>query len=71
MGRKILYAFRLDSISSLVWSPNSSYLVSADTDRFIRVWHNMPGMKEKLIRNNEELKSATSEALKVKKSLQM
>ena len=63
---KYSFVFLLDVISQLIWEPNGHYLVSAGgEDRYIRLWHNVPGMREQIKDNEEKLRKASSEPLKV------
>ncbi len=56
----------IEPITSILWDPSSLYLVSAGgDDRYVRVWNNVHGMKEQIKNDEEEMRSAKSEALKV------
>ena len=53
-------------VSALCWEPSGEYLVSAGgEDRYIRVWHNRPGLMEQVKVMERRLSSSTSEPLKV------
>ena len=53
-------------ISDLCWEPSSLYLASAGgEDRHVRLWHNVPGMKQLIIDLEAKLPKASSEPLKV------
>jgi WD40 repeat protein len=52
-------------VSDLLYEPGGRYLVSAGGhDRFIRLWNNVPGMREQVKDLNKRLGKATGEAMK-------
>ena len=53
-------------ITRLFFDPSGQYIVSSGgSDKFIRLWHNTPGMKEQLRDLKLQIASTSSEAMKV------
>ncbi|XP_003387911.1 PREDICTED: transducin beta-like protein 2 [Amphimedon queenslandica] len=59
-------------ITRLLFDPSGQYIVSSGgSDKFIRLWHNTPGMKEQLRDLKLQISSTGSEAMKVRLRSQM
>ena len=66
MATHFFFFLPIDTITCLKWHPSEPYLVSAGgRDRYIRVWHNIPGMKEQVKDLGTKLQKTTGEAMKV------
>ena len=57
----------VDDISCICWVPDGEHLASAGgEDRYIRLWRNTAGMRERIKEINEKIGTASSEPLKVR-----
>lgn len=54
-------------ITRVLFDPSGRYIVSCGgSDRFIRLWHNTPGMREQLRDLKQRLPLTTGESMKVR-----